>query len=1501
MALRDLEAFLRQRAVLFDPSLDVNPGSPFDTQVIQPILRRLGNDPFSADLTTFINDRLVQAFPDLATKEGDTVTDLLNKPATLLWDPIVREITRVRRNLSFNDPSTLTEAEADALGANFFSNRRKGKFARGSGRIFFNSPQNISITPVNFFSSKGGLHFFPSEVQSIRTAEMLLNVTTDGIYYFDVNTISESPGAKYRIGPNELVSVANVPAAVRVQNLRRFGFGENEEGTQEFVDRVRQELSERSLVTLRGIAAKLLNNFPEVNRLNVVGFGDPEMGRDVIKGGGLGEVLASGNAGIALADGESGSFTRRFFTTEVNFQSIILGNDTSFVLTVWDAFGPVIMAQDLDIMVVLDPNTVDFDTQTMFFGAGSSIQSWQTVVTPLRWTLRKRTLTLSDIPGGILFPDGPNGTVTVPDDEVHIGGTYDVYVRGSDFDEGTVTFSDLTDDDPILEGTQLFTGSDTNLVTLDGLMLDSNYEEGDSTYTALDNAGRFGFTLQILTGVDAGNYQVQLVAQVSAASPVITLDQNLTSPALAGPFKWRLVDVLDIDLIEPKETKLDGSDLRTVQGSATVDTVSGTDFNEFGVSEDDVMRILSGPDEGDFSITADPASPFDKLILDRALTQSQSDLDYIIFRPNPSGGIDLPLVRIREIELLDSSSQPIGSIIPYAKPVDVQSRAFQNPARGVKHDLADVRLGLVSIEATAGVFPAISTGHTLDFLLDGVVRTVTFGASAKTIGYIISEISSQIEALTSIPAIAVAVGSARVGIRSVSKDTIYIVGGTGLTGFTGTSSVVSTADVRSETVDSTPGRWTGLSPAIDFTSGLDVIQPLDGVNVGFYGSPFQTNLKLNTYPALGISLALQIGFGSDDSGAPVDNFVNFAPEADRRVQLGVRSIGSVRCYFLAPTSIEFDSDEVVFTLKTTTGDLRFLPDPSRNYQQIPSLPNGSQPADGSSTGFAVAFTSLSQNFVLSNILPGDKLIINNHPIGGTIALVDPMVSIAGSLQRTFVYSLDGGPDRTLTFIRDDVSLNEDECSRQGVVNQINAHAGGTICELTGTDTIRFITERDLVVRSSGTANDTADLFAATGVLTLAVNALDGETVTIDSKTYTLRTAYFAADGRVVIGSTASDTLDNLIAAINLGPGSGVVYGSSMTLHPTVSAAAGAGDTLDATAKSLGESGNSIATTDGMSNPGNVWGGATLSGGVTFLGILGDVAGTTPTESFALDDQPNASPHAGTYDVDAVTSTSGLNITGISGFPTSTPFSDPVTEQTYTIERQGVQRINTTAMSENVAEASLFYFDVELISEGSGDTWNIDADLQMSVTGFRSDGYYLTTDNEDLSFSDIEQPRLLLSRSIQEDGVDDDPANATLLSNQNILITYERADLVTGVQNYVSSDVERVVCSSPLSRHLTPHFVRYDLRYSGGSKESVVVPELEQQIRDLFPFDGLESSDIQKIVLDRGATSITNPLDLIAIVHYPDRTIFAARSQNSLTTGRLAAFIPDILDVQRGTT
>jgi uncharacterized phage protein (TIGR02218 family) len=132
---------------------------------------------------------------------------------------------------------------------------------------------------------------------------------------------------------------------------------------------------------------------------------------------------------------------------------------------------------------------------------------------------------------------------------------------------------------------------------------------------------------------------------------------------------------------------------------------------------------------------------------------------------------------------------------------------------------------------------------------------------------------------------------------------------------------------------------------------------------------------------------------------------------------------------------------------------------------------------------------------------------------------------------------------------------------------------------------------------SETVNTTTDdtSIAATGTLTLTGNATNGQTVTIDTKVYTFQTSLTDVDGNVLIGATASDSLDNLIAAINLDAGAGSLYATSMTIHPTVSAAAGAGDTMDVTAKTAGADGNDIETTETLSN--GSWGDSELSGGV----------------------------------------------------------------------------------------------------------------------------------------------------------------------------------------------------------------------------------------------------------------------------------------------------------------
>lgn len=170
---------------------------------------------------------------------------------------------------------------------------------------------------------------------------------------------------------------------------------------------------------------------------------------------------------------------------------------------------------------------------------------------------------------------------------------------------------------------------------------------------------------------------------------------------------------------------------------------------------------------------------------------------------------------------------------------------------------------------------------------------------------------------------------------------------------------------------------------------------------------------------------------------------------------------------------------------------------------------------------------------------------------------------------------------------------------------------------------------------------------ASGTLTLSGNPTDGQTVTIGTKVYTFKTTLGATANQVLIGASASASLDNLIAAVNGGSGSGTLYSARTVAHTLVTAAAGAGDTMVVTAVAYSSSGNAIATTETLSS--GSWGGSVLAGGVTpcvaegadSLDITGDALATANSvDGFEL------RVHSGSITVYA--STGKINSLGLTG-------------------------------------------------------------------------------------------------------------------------------------------------------------------------------------------------------------------------------------------------------------
>lgn len=130
---------------------------------------------------------------------------------------------------------------------------------------------------------------------------------------------------------------------------------------------------------------------------------------------------------------------------------------------------------------------------------------------------------------------------------------------------------------------------------------------------------------------------------------------------------------------------------------------------------------------------------------------------------------------------------------------------------------------------------------------------------------------------------------------------------------------------------------------------------------------------------------------------------------------------------------------------------------------------------------------------------------------------------------------------------------------------------------------------------------------ATQVLTTTGNAVAAETITIGTIVYTWKST-LAGPFDVLVGGTASASLDNLKAAINHAAGEGSTYGYGTVAHPNVTATTKTSSALTVQAISACAAGNSIASTTTMTNA--TWGAATLAGGVDYNTAVTKTAAAT---------------------------------------------------------------------------------------------------------------------------------------------------------------------------------------------------------------------------------------------------------------------------------------------------
>jgi len=233
-----------------------------------------------------------------------------------------------------------------------------------------------------------------------------------------------------------------------------------------------------------------------------------------------------------------------------------------------------------------------------------------------------------------------------------------------------------------------------------------------------------------------------------------------------------------------------------------------------------------------------------------------------------------------------------------------------------------------------------------------------------------------------------------------------------------------------------------------------------------------------------------------------------------------------------------------------------------------------------------------------------------------------------------------------------------------------------------------------------------------------------------------------------------------------------------------------------------------------------------------------------------------------------------------------------TRQPFRVLRDGVQRISSTQMALN-KEGGLFYFDIQVRALGAGDEYLIPEKTRLEpVFGtYKSDGYWYSVRDPNLTFSPEEEVDILFSPAFLPVGRRDELANRVPLLGQSLSVEYEHAPLVAQVQQFLLSRAERTVCANPLARHFLPSFLYLDLTYEGGTTSpTVMAATIRTAIEALDPQDALSlAREVESTLRQRGASDWAHDIWMAIVTHDRNRRLVGNRSRDRLGGDEVAYF------------
>lgn len=1513
----DIKQFLETRLQAFDPTIDLSDGSPAQKEIIDPILGRFAVDPFSVDTRSFIKNVISQAFPDLGVDSGGAIDDILNA-ISLIFDPYRRSMEEIKLGQSVQNASLMNDTEAEALGANFFQDRSQGARATTTVRLYFSAPTTQRISVENRCLTSSGLAFYPIGGYSISADQMLFNRERDR-YFMDIVVEAEEAGSKYNVDVGEISSIEGVPAVVRVANLSKISDGDERQANADYLSSIPNALSERSLGTSRGLVARVTEAFSGVRTLQVVGAGDDGMDRDILRGTGQGYLYMSGtgacfgdwimlNKVMFLDAGPGGLYAPEVGDT-IRFHSS--NNDTDPVTGATE----VLSAKIIDIIYpdpdVATPGLFIMDRRLSEAAIGGRFAIF-----------KPGYITISETPGGVI------SSQNVPDNTIHVGGHVDVFVRPRADSESSAQVK-ASDAEPIIVLPDLTVIADP----YDGTGIPTNLIRSDSTNFSLLPGDPKDWVLEIETGDGfVGSYAVLDIESHGDGGAykhlrIDTLFTALTSPGIF--LRGRLSTKVKIDLIAPKIQKYpffgaSATDLQIIVGSTTFRF--GTDLQLYGVAIGDVIEILSGPAKGVYTIKS-----FDNVlggrgpIVDRPAQVSGTNIPYTTY--TLESGLVRPIVRIKQINVIDSSGQSSGIKIPYGEAIDArpisQFRGAGNAETIYDPDLL--------------ILPDCSSLHSLGTLTDSLIPEPVSDAnkkdrrySQKLISYKAPDIVRNMTAhvdnpITSLeyllPAWLWDGKSNKVMAFTTKRDANFTVGG----GINRTSDFASLRKGDTFTIlsgtnqgsyviteihkydfwrqwdtgdDSNPGHESIVIAQVyppfksdPYKTAIDVIDQggspvlaTEKLKIFEYSTDWKhssgfraliTNRLASIFASLGITRDASWWTSLIDSLSRVSYSV------------GPSARGLMRMYFLEPVTIELFNGAVPTIFESKISDRKFMVDPEMPPSQI--LPESDQYTDALTwlrnietpePGSLYLYARTGVSLASAGIKAGD-VIEFHRPINDTIA--------RKSMDSSWICVTKAGSNVVRLMYPPTAQVSNHVLFEEGQIIFIENGQDTGGYRITGIETqnwaaspphITVKLDRPMKYTSAEYPSGVGHGFFTPTLDWAHVGAVPGpSTKKLYHPNFTTDNG-FVAGAWVMIYAAAAGLTDSDVAYLG-------------TYQLSGDASVEAGGTFDGV--------NYIPLTRTSDFP------STTSVELRWVLLPADPAsaptqtsggGTTLSTQFikfrAYDEVPNRGvveelPWSD-YNPLRTVSNKQLKLTSDSDAFVAMGGSFYGFKAPYRVLRDGVYRKTSTSMSAN-RELGLYYADIPVVGFGPNAEMNVLPGEPFSVGGkFEAEGYTLVAGNRIHTFSTKEELSVFLPRKILPAGFLPGQGKEISIPSNSVQIRYDMAPLVGDVQSFLDTPLDRQQAANMLARHFLPAYVYLQATYSGGSDPSVLASDLVNYIINLLPqANTITVNDVLGIIRRRQASVLSLPLEVMAVVHDTSRRLSCIRSETKIGQGETPVF------------